>query len=135
MTLSLNDANRIAEGAIEKAKEINIRISVAICDIDGRLMLLKRMDGGIWAANWGCIAKATGIAAFGAHAPGSDESTRSHILKIMENSGEGHMFVHPEGGGGGVPIYRNDVLIGGCGVGGGSGEEDDLCSRAGVAQL
>ena len=32
MALTLEEANRIAQGAVAKAKELNIRVSVAVCD-------------------------------------------------------------------------------------------------------
>jgi uncharacterized protein GlcG (DUF336 family) len=34
-----------------------------------------------------------------------------------------------------VPILRNGVLVGACGVGGGTSQEDEDCARAGAAQL
>ena len=36
---------------------------------------------------------------------------------------------------GGVPIIRDGRPIGACGVGGGTGEEDQQCSQAGIACL
>jgi len=38
-------------------------------------------------------------------------------------------------GQGAVPIIRDGVVDGACGVGGGTGEEDEICARAGVEQL
>ena len=38
-------------------------------------------------------------------------------------------------GQGAVPIFRNGVLIGACGVGGGTAQEDEDCAQAGVAKL
>jgi Haem-degrading len=43
----------------------------------------------------------------------------------------GHMIV----GQGAVPIIRNGVLEGACGVSGGTAQQDEDCARAGVAQL
>ena len=34
-----------------------------------------------------------------------------------------------------VPIIRNDVLEGACGVNGGTTQQDEDCARAGVARL
>jgi glc operon protein GlcG len=36
---------------------------------------------------------------------------------------------------GAVPIFRSGVLVGACGVGGGTAQEDEDCARAGVAKL
>ncbi len=133
MTLSLAEANRIAEGAMEKAAETNIRISVALVDPGGRLILLKRMDGGIWAANWGCHAKAIGAAAFGPP-PDLDDGAKASLLGSVSHMGGGHM-VMPSNTSAGLPIYRDDVIIGAIGVGGGSGAEDRQCSIAGIERL
>jgi uncharacterized protein GlcG (DUF336 family) len=38
-------------------------------------------------------------------------------------------------GQGAVPIFRQAVLIGACGVGGGTAQEDEDCARAGVEKL
>ena len=36
---------------------------------------------------------------------------------------------------GAVPIIRDGVAVGACGVGGGTGQQDEDCARAGVAKL
>ena len=38
MVLSLEEANRIAQGAMAKAEELNAKISVAVCDAGGRMI-------------------------------------------------------------------------------------------------
>ena len=38
-------------------------------------------------------------------------------------------------GQGGLPIVRDGVVIGACGVGGGTSQEDEDCARAGIARL
>ena len=53
MALTLEEANRIVEGAVAKAKDLNIRISVAVCDAGGRLVAFQRMNNAIWASVYG----------------------------------------------------------------------------------
>ena len=65
MTLTLEEANRVLRGALEKAQQMNIKISAAVCDAGGRLIALQRMDGAIWASAYGCQGKAVASAAFG----------------------------------------------------------------------
>jgi uncharacterized protein GlcG (DUF336 family) len=65
MALTLDAANRIITGAIAKATELNIRISVAVCDAGGRLVASQRMDNAIWASAYGSQGKAIASAAFG----------------------------------------------------------------------
>jgi len=65
MTLTLEEANRIAAGAVEKARQLNIRISAAVVDAGGRLVAFQRMDNAIWASAYGSQGKAVASAAFG----------------------------------------------------------------------
>src|SRR5262249_16767234 len=58
MALTLAEANRVVERAVAKARELNIRISVAVCDAGGRLVAFNRMDGAIWASVYGSQGKA-----------------------------------------------------------------------------
>jgi uncharacterized protein GlcG (DUF336 family) len=53
MALTLAESNQIVQGALAKAKELNIRISVAVCDAGGRLVAFNRMDGALWAGAYG----------------------------------------------------------------------------------
>ncbi len=131
MALSLDDANRIAQGAIAKAKELNIKISVAVCDAGGRLLAFQRMDNAIWASAYGSQGKAIASAAFG-RASGELTERANHPTPagIAAASG-GHMIM----GQGAVPILRNGAVDGACGVGGGTAQEDEDCARAGAAVL
>lgn len=129
MTLMLHEANTVADGAIKHAESLDIKICVAVCDAGGRLISFHRMDGAIWAAVYGCQGKAVASAAFGR--PSGDLTERADhptFRGIVAKEG-GHMIL----GRGGVPIVRDGEVIGACGVGGGTGEEDELCAEAGVA--
>ena len=52
----------------------------------------------------------------------------SPIIRGIAAAEGGHMIPSL----GGVPIVRNGVVEGACGVGGGTGEEDEECARAGA---
>ena len=131
MSLTLDEANRILGGALAKARELNIKVSAAVCDAGGRLIALQRMDNAIWASAYGCQGKAVASAAFGRAsgelAPRADHPTPRGIAAA---SG-GEMIM----GQGAVPILRDGAVIGACGVGGGTSQEDEDCARAGVALL
>jgi glc operon protein GlcG len=131
MALTLDEANRIVRGAIARAQELNIRISAAVCDSGGRLIALQRMDNAIWASAYGSQGKAVASAAFGRTsgemAARADQPTPRGIA-MAEG---GHMIM----GQGAVPILRNGIVIGACGVGGGTSQEDEDCARAGVEKL
>ena len=131
MTLTLAEAKRIADGAIEKAEELNIKISVAVCNPGGRLLVLHRMDRAIWAGVYGSQGKAVASAGFGRASLKVAEAAASPTLQSIQVAEGGHMIY----GLGGIPIYRDDVVIGACGVGGGTGEQDEQCALAGIARI
>lgn len=131
MALTLDEANRIIQGAIAKAKEINIKISVAVCDAGGRLMAFQRMDNAIWASAYGSQGKAVASAAFGRASGLLTERADHPTLRGIAAAEGGHMFY----GQGAVPLIRDGVVIGACGVGGGTGQEDEDCAAAGAHKL
>ena len=129
MALTLAEANTVIAGAIKKAQELNIKVCVAVCDGGGRLLAFNRMDGAIWGAVYGSQGKAVASAAMG-RPSGAIDPSRVIFQKIGEHEG-GHMI----GSQGAVPIVRNGVVEGACGVGGGTGEQDEECAAAGAAAL
>jgi glc operon protein GlcG len=131
MSMTLAEARQIVEGAIAKARELNIKVSVAVCDAGGRLITLDRMDGAIWASAYGSQGKAVASAAFGR--PSGEMTERANQptpAGIRELEGKHMIF-----GQGAVPIIRNGVVEGACGVGGGTSQQDEECARAGAARL
>ena len=131
MTLTLADANRVIASAIAKAAQIGAKMNIAVCDAGGRLVAFQRMDGAMWAGSYGSQGKAVASAAFGRPSgdltPRADHPTLRGIVMAEGN----HMFL----GQGAVPIFRGGVIIGACGVGGGTAQEDEDCARAGVESL
>jgi glc operon protein GlcG len=131
MALTLAEANRIIEGAIAKAQELNIKINVAVCDAGGRLMAFNRMDGAIWGGAYGSQGKAVASVAFGRASGELAERADTPIIRGIMAAEGGHMIPSH----GGVPIIRNGVVEGAVGVGGGTSQQDEDCARAGVAKL
>ena len=131
MALTLAEANRIVQAAVTKAQEMNIKVSAAVCDAGGRLMAFNRMDGAIWGSVYGSQGKAIASAAFGRASGELQERAGSPIIQGIATAEGGHMIPSQ----GAVPIIRNGVLDGACGVGGGTAQQDEDCARAGVAKL
>jgi glc operon protein GlcG len=131
MALTLEEANRIVEGAVAKAKELNIRISAAVCDSGGRLVAFQRMNNAIWASVYGSQGKAIASAAF-ARPSGELSERANHPTPAGIAAAEGgHMIM----GQGAVPIFRDGVVEGACGVGGGTAQQDEDCARHGAEKL
>jgi glc operon protein GlcG len=131
MGLTLDEANRIIRGAIEKAAELNIRVSAAVCDGGGRLVAFQRMDNAIWASVYGSQGKAVASAAFGRASGELTARADQPTPRGIAAAEGGHMIM----GQGAVPILRNGVVEGACGVGGGTSQQDEDCARAGVERL
>jgi glc operon protein GlcG len=131
MALTLSEANQVVHAAIAKAQEMNIRISVAVCDAGGRLVAFNRMDGAIWAGAYGSQGKAIASVAFGRASGELQERAGSPIVHGIAVAEGGHMIPSQ----GAVPIMRNGVVDGACGVGGGTAQQDEDCARAGVAKI
>jgi glc operon protein GlcG len=102
MSLTLEEANRILGGALTKAQELNIKISAAVCDTDGRLLAFQRMDSTIWASAYASQGKAVASAAFGRpsgdmadRAEPADSARRRRGRRRSHNHGSGSGADHP----------------------------------------
>ncbi len=131
MVLTLEEANRIAQGALAKAEELKITINVAVCDTGGRLIAFQRMDNAMWAGVYGSQGKAIASASFGRPSGDLTERADHPTFRGIVAAEGGHMIM----GQGAVPVIRNGVVEGACGVGGGTAQEDEDCARAGVDLL
>ena len=131
MALTLAEANQVVQGALDQAKAMGIRISVAVCDSGGRLVAFNRMDGAIWGSVYGSQGKAIASVAFARPSGELQERAGTPIVQGIMAAEGGHMIPSQ----GAVPIIRNGVVEGACGIGGGTSQQDEDCARAGVAKL
>jgi uncharacterized protein GlcG (DUF336 family) len=65
MALTLAEANRAIVAALAKARDLQAKISVTVCDSGGHLMAHQRMDGVLTEAPFDSIGKAIGAATWG----------------------------------------------------------------------
>ena len=131
MTLTLQEANLVAGAAIDHARSLDIKVCAAVCDAGGRLVAFQRMDGAMWAAVYGSQGKAAASAAFGRASGDLTERADHPTFRGIVAADGGRMIL----GRGAVPILRDGLVIGACGVGGGTGEEDEECAQAGVTRV
>ena len=131
MALTLPEANRIVRAAVAKAEEMNVKLSVAVCDETGRLLAFNRMDGAIWLGAYAAEGKAVASAGLGrasSELAGLAESPVFAALQAMEG---GHLVPAQ----GALPIRKGGELVGAVGASGGTGQEDEDCARAGLESL
>ncbi|MDA0663581.1 MAG: heme-binding protein [Proteobacteria bacterium] len=131
MSLTRENANRIADAAIARAEELGIGINVAVVDGGGRLIVFQRMDNAAWAGMYGSQGKAIASVAFGrSSAELQERAAHPTLIGIRAAEGEHMIF-----GQGAMPVFRDGKVIGACGVGGGTSQQDEDCAIAGIAAL
>jgi glc operon protein GlcG len=133
--LTLAGARRVVAGAEAKAAALGLKVNVMVVDDGGHPLAFARMDGARPASAYTATTKAITAATF-RQATGpipAGTSTPDPLLNLsLQNAAAA-------GGGklttllGGEPIVVDEQVIGGVGVGGGSGEQDAEVARAGVA--
>lgn len=126
MALALADANRIVQAAIVKAEELQIKLSVAVCDAGGHLLAFNRMEGAIWVSVVAAQGKAVAATGFG-RASGALPADSPIIQAVMAAAG-GRMIPAQ----GALPIYQNGELVGAIGGSGGTSQQDEECAQAGL---
>ena len=130
--LTLADARTIIAAAEKKADDIGQPMNIAVVDAGGNLIAHVRQDGAWISSIDISINKAWTSKAFdiqtkdlGDHSQPTQQFFGIHTT----NGGKVAIFA------GGVPLTRNGVVVGGLGVSGGSGEQDQSVALAGQAAL
>ncbi len=131
--MTLQVAEKIARAAHEKALGFNKPVSVSVVDESGRLVYFSRGDNAGFFTFDTSRAKAMAAASF-----------KRSTMEITENKDTNPLlwFSLPSvvpaqalPSPGGLPIFRDEHVIGGVGIGGGSPEEDHECALAGAAAI
>lgn len=128
MTLAL--AQGLSLAVEEKAKEIGVNAVVAVSNAGARPVLVHAMNDSYIASYDIALNKAYTVVAL---------KMPTTKLKEISQPGESlYGIQYTNGGqivifGGGVPLYQNDVLIGGLGVSGGTEEQDTFLADYGKA--
>jgi glc operon protein GlcG len=135
--LALAGARRILAGAEAKAASMNLKVNIAVVDDGGHLVAFARMDGARPASGYTATTKAITAATFRAPTGPIPPGTTSPDLLLnlsLQNAAaaSGGKLTTLYGG---VPIVVDGQVIGGVGVGGGTGEQDAEIARAGIAKL
>jgi uncharacterized protein GlcG (DUF336 family) len=128
--ITLADARRVIAAAEEKAKEIGQPMNIAVVDSGGNLVAHVRMDKAWIGSVDISIKKAWTSRAF-------DIATKD----LAEHSQSGGQFfgIHVSNDcrvmifAGGIPLKRGNEVVGGIGVSGGSGKQDQTVAEAGAA--
>ena len=126
--ITLDEAVRICDTTIAKAEEFGIKVAVSVVDSGTNLVASHRMDGALVLATEGSRGKAVASTIFGQPSGEVEPRADRPVFRALQIQMGGRLIMSQ----GAVPIFRNGEVIGACGVGGGTPEEDEECARAGV---
>lgn len=129
MHVSFEVAQEIIEKAVEKSKEIGVKMCIAVLDSGGNLKSFTRMDDA-WVGSIDIAIKKAKAACYFAMPSGEigKLSVPGSPLYGIEHSNDG-LITFP----GGLPIVDEEgMLIGAIGVSGDTVENDHLVAQAGV---
>jgi uncharacterized protein GlcG (DUF336 family) len=127
--ISLARANAVIAAAVAEARKHDWKLNVAVVDSGGNLVAFQRMDG----AQLGSIQ----IAEHKARAA----VTFRRETKVFENAIQVNSSLYVMtldgviGSRGGIPLTEGGKLIGALGCSGGTGSQDEVACKAGVAAL
>jgi uncharacterized protein GlcG (DUF336 family) len=131
MSLTLEQASKIIDKALEKSREMKFRpMCVAVLDSGGHLLALKREDGASILRPTIAIGKAWGAVGMGESSRGLGErlKDRPSFLAALSDMSGGKVI--PVAGG--VLIIQNSAIVGAVGMSGGTAEEDEICAIEGI---
>ena len=125
--LTSNGAMKILQAAMEKAESMGVPQCITIVDTGGHMMAFCRMDGAFVLSNDSSMKKAVTAAIYGQLTGQMDDNVAIKLAIATD----GKRVNLP----GGVPIIVKGDVIGGIGVGSGTGAQDLEVAKAGIAAL
>ena len=127
--INLDVAKKIIEGAEKEASDIGVQMVISVYDEGGNLIAVHRMDDA-WLASVD-ISQNKAWTAVALKMPTSnlEEATVPNAeLYGLNTTNQGRIVVF----GGGIPLEKDDKVIGGVGVSGGSVKQDVQVAEAGL---
>jgi uncharacterized protein GlcG (DUF336 family) len=127
--ISLAMAQAIADGAMDKCKELGFKVSVVVVDRAGLPLVMLRGDGAGLHTPEGADRKAYTARTFG--------TSSTDFVKRMLNdpaSAGSKEYSRVLAISGGLPIKAGDDIVGAVGVSGSPGRDDE-CSQAGIDKV
>jgi uncharacterized protein GlcG (DUF336 family) len=127
LKLTIEGAMKLLGAAIAKAAEIGVPECISIVDPGGHLLAFARMDGAFVQSIDSSLMKAMTAASYGE--PTGNIAAGIDIKLAIATQGKRINLP------GGLPIIVNGHVVGGIGVGSGTGEQDRIVAAAALATL
>lgn len=128
--MTLDDAKQVIAAAEKEAKSVGQPMNIAVVDEGGNLIAHVRMDGAWIGSVDISINKAWTSRAFDIQTKDlGDNSQPGQQFFGIHTSNRGRVIIFA----GGIPLKRGGKVVGGIGVSGGSGKQDQTVAEAGAA--
>ena len=127
MKLTYEGAQKLLGAAVAKAREMNVPQCICVVDAGGHLLTMGRMDGAFALSIETAMRKARTAAAYGIPTGGIAQA-----LELKLAIGTDGQRINLLGG---LPVIVDGHVIGGIGVGSGTGEQDRIVADAALAAL
>jgi glc operon protein GlcG len=125
LKLTIEGAMKLLNAAMAKAREMNVPECIAVVDAGGHLLAFARMDGAFALSFDTALVKAMTAASYGI--PTGDIAAGIDIKLAIATQGKRVNLP------GGLPVIVDGHVIGGIGVGSGTGEQDKDVAKAALA--
>lgn len=125
--LTYEGAQAVLQAAVKKAEEMGVPQCIAIVDEGGNLLAFARMDGGKVLSILSAQTKAVTAASIRQPTGGGDKESEIKLALA-----QGGRYTNLKGG---LPLIIDGQVVGGIGVGSGTGDQDAEVARAGAAVL
>jgi len=125
LKLTIDGAMRLVQAAMAKAREMKVPQCISVVDAGGHLLAFARMDGAFALSVDTSLRKAQTAASYGA--PTGDIAAGIDLKLAIAT--EGKRINLP----GGLPVIVDGHVIGGIGIGSGTGEQDKEVAKAALA--
>lgn len=132
MNITLEQAQAAVQGALEKSKELDLKMNIAVVDAGANMVAFARMDDA-WLGSVDIAIRKAKTARF-------FNMNTGEIGKLSQ-PGESLFGIEHSNGGlitfpGGIPVKgRDGIIIGAIGVSGNTVENDHIVAEAGITAL
>ena len=127
-SLTLAEAEVILAAAKAKVLAMGANMSISVVDPRGDLITMMRTDGASWRTPAISRAKAVAASCFGRASGELTENAMAPVFRGLMAMEGGHMIP----GQGALPVFKDGVLVGAVGGSGGTAQEDEDASLAGI---
>ena len=127
-SLTLAEAEVILAAAKAKVLAMGVNMSISVVDPRGDLITMMRTDGASWRTPAISRAKAVAASCFGRASGELTENAMAPVFRGLMAMEGGHMIP----GQGALPVFKDGALVGAVGGSGGSAQEDEDASLAGI---